>query len=435
MTDRYLQLPPIRYKIGEEVNKPAKGINNFSSFEYLNELRGILGGSLFSRLENTFLGPIIIAGSRKGGGAQRSDDGLGFSGQLIHFLLSRQIKTTREEVWFHFDGQPMRFSLREFHLVTGLPCWETEEEEAPIEDQFVWPLCNDDTHTCGDLLKQIKELGANEEEGKLRLAMLLLIESIFLMPYTNLKFKFPRSYVEIARSNITSYPWGEVSFKILISSINSVCDSDLNKGKYSIKGFPMALQLWFLASVPNLEVAFARLGNPSGFVCARYLCTHLPTFRAVWVVERSKDAKVISVLGDFDDKNDDLAAVVTLVNRGYRVSEIDWSRNFIDLEEAEKFISLTCGAQNDGSHETNGDVGEDTLPSPLEEEQDLWCVETLLGFQDVTKSSDDAHPSSTKAPYQTRSGRPIVAPSKFTPDSSNELKHTTKVQKQRLLSI
>ena len=38
-------------------------------------------------------------------------------------MLCRQLHTTNnDELWFVFGGQPLRFSLTEFHEVTGLDC-------------------------------------------------------------------------------------------------------------------------------------------------------------------------------------------------------------------------------------------------------------------------------------------------------------------------
>ncbi|KAG2250453.1 hypothetical protein Bca52824_080589 [Brassica carinata] len=46
-----------------------------------------------------------------------------FSGRFTRYMMSRQLKVKKKhEVWFRFAGQPIRFSLREFAIVTGLPC-------------------------------------------------------------------------------------------------------------------------------------------------------------------------------------------------------------------------------------------------------------------------------------------------------------------------
>ena len=46
-----------------------------------------------------------------------------FSGRFARYILSRQLKVNKKhQVWFRFAGNPIRFSLREFAIVTGLPC-------------------------------------------------------------------------------------------------------------------------------------------------------------------------------------------------------------------------------------------------------------------------------------------------------------------------
>lgn len=46
-----------------------------------------------------------------------------FSGRFARYILSRQLKVNKEhQVWFRFSGNSIRFSLKEFTIVTGLPC-------------------------------------------------------------------------------------------------------------------------------------------------------------------------------------------------------------------------------------------------------------------------------------------------------------------------
>ncbi|KAF2593184.1 hypothetical protein F2Q70_00042412 [Brassica cretica] len=45
----------------------------------------------------------------------------GFSGRFTRYILSRQLKVEKKhKAWFRFAGKPIRFSLREFAIVTGL---------------------------------------------------------------------------------------------------------------------------------------------------------------------------------------------------------------------------------------------------------------------------------------------------------------------------
>lgn len=108
----------------------------------------ILSEFVFERVRSTFLAPITTAALRikcgaKIKGSAKEGMGLGFSAQIIHFLLSRWIKSGRcDELWFHIAGQPMRFSLRKFYLATGLPCTDglpcTNAQGK--ESDLVWPM-------------------------------------------------------------------------------------------------------------------------------------------------------------------------------------------------------------------------------------------------------------------------------------------------------
>ncbi|KAG7533123.1 hypothetical protein ISN45_Aa08g007550 [Arabidopsis thaliana x Arabidopsis arenosa] len=182
-----IPLPSTLFKIGEE-SRGASSINNHSTFKYVKLVKDILSEPLFNKLKSTFLGPIIKAGLRRGGGKQMGD-GLGFSASLVRYLVVRQITTTKkDELWFYFNNQPMRFTLREFHLVTGLPCYA--EDKIQVEENINWPMVTKE-HTPEDLLAQLRALGNDDEESKLRLAMLLLLESIFLLKYALNKPRLP----------------------------------------------------------------------------------------------------------------------------------------------------------------------------------------------------------------------------------------------------
>lgn len=352
MDSERITLSSTKFPIGYEPNHRAKGITTYTQFKYVHELEKILSESLFQRLRNTFLGPVINSALRTDGGAQKVK-GLGFSGQIVHFLLSRQIDTgRRNELWFHMGGQPMRFSLREFYLTTGLPCTKAESVVGE-ESDFDWPLISQkEKHTLEELLSQIKSLPEEEmaEEGKFRLSMLLIIESVFLMNDRWNNAMFPLEYVTLAKRDIQTYAWGKLAFDVLINSLKSVEDKRflLPNQKYTLKGFPMALHLWFLASIPNKERLLAVVGNSeSVYLCERYSKTVLPEFRTVVDIERSGCVEVVcviqrnKVLPALVDEysTGSLKSLIELVGRGYRLTSSDWLSKSIDLVKANEVIA------------------------------------------------------------------------------------------------
>ena len=72
-----------------------------------------------------------------------SERHLQLSGKINHVLLTRSIVTEKEKkLLFHFGGQPLRFSIREFYMMTGLKCiGEVENKEDETENQdYTWNL-------------------------------------------------------------------------------------------------------------------------------------------------------------------------------------------------------------------------------------------------------------------------------------------------------
>ncbi|KAL1198211.1 hypothetical protein V5N11_002520 [Cardamine amara subsp. amara] len=200
-TPRQITLPELK----ERENIKVEQVNNYSNFDYVKLVEEALGAPLFSRLKNTFLGPIIDA-------ASRSSDGSDFSGKAVYLIMSRYIKTEprNDELWFHFGGQPMRFSLREYFLVTGLPCAVSREEEDGCNGPFI--DTSGDNHKCADLLDWIKSQPDDAEDCKLRLGMLLILESVFLIKYSVKNCTFANTNLNRARDSMMVYAWeGTVS--------------------------------------------------------------------------------------------------------------------------------------------------------------------------------------------------------------------------------
>ncbi|KAL9293209.1 hypothetical protein AtEden1_Chr3g0190551 [Arabidopsis thaliana] len=192
-----ITLPPTRY--GKEDCKICGSINNHSKFSYLKIVKEILFESLF-RL-------------RKASGNQKGVNGLGFSGQLVYFLVVRQlVSSKKDELWFCINNMSMRFSLIEFYLVTGLPCW-IKEDEIPVDFECDWPLSPGETPIkVDDLIAQLKVL--DDEKIKLQLVMLI----VFMLSYGITKYLVPKEYLANAKKNIHAYPWEKMHL-MLVSSI------------------------------------------------------------------------------------------------------------------------------------------------------------------------------------------------------------------------
>ncbi|CAH2070835.1 unnamed protein product [Thlaspi arvense] len=150
-----ITLPTLNYKMGKEPVSGFKAIDKYSDFKYIAKVKEILGPEQFKRIEDSFLGLVLQFCSRN----------LSMSGKMIHTILTKTLETKKDkELWFHFGGHPMRFSIREFHMITGMKCTEwlpAVEEEA---NHYDWSQL-EDGHSPDDLIELMIE-AAEDAHGE-----------------------------------------------------------------------------------------------------------------------------------------------------------------------------------------------------------------------------------------------------------------------------
>ncbi|CAN6836254.1 unnamed protein product, partial [Brassica oleracea] len=178
-------------------------INKRSNLKLVGTVENVLGRE-FKKLEDSFLAPVIKMGRRQ--------KHMVFSRHLIHHLLLRRIDIGKKGLWFSFGEQLMRFSLREFHLATGLPCVVDKDEEevetsaTKNKKKDPWMKKNQTLNTLLNLLvKKSTELSADQ---RLRLGATILVEGILVA--SNPVTSIPEERLLRARNfkEFCKYPWG-----------------------------------------------------------------------------------------------------------------------------------------------------------------------------------------------------------------------------------
>ncbi|CAN6920229.1 unnamed protein product [Brassica oleracea] len=372
-----LALPELRYPIGSEPENTIS-INQHSIVVYIKTVKEILGNDEFNRIRGTFLGPVIKLGERS----------LKLSAKIVHAVLTKSIKTVkRHESWFHFGAQPMRFSIREFHMVTGLKCSGEAREPREETERFKWDFLKGRTHTVKDVEKQLRNTRDDASDERLCLAMLLLIESILLQKsLLDSGTTFTLDYVKIAQDMdvLMTYPWGRTAYNLLLKSLQRAVDKSLDKNNYDLQGFPMAFLIWILESVPLLQYAFSQVVpilsvQPSTpiFLCEKYLQIASPQLIDVLLIEIKDHLKVICILPPIpndpeadvcmeDEANKDLDDMADLSKRGYKFKIRDWRNMSVDLYGANEQIrraSLLFG--NGGMSQASSSYQEESLESKI----------------------------------------------------------------------
>lgn len=116
------------------------------------------------------------------------------SAKLIHGLLSRQLITNmRREIWKVFRGKPLRFSLREFHIISGL-CYSLLPSEDVIQAKVssgstMWTRLfdpDDGVHSISEVLDMMRNPYLDNWK-LLPLALLVIVDGILICSNKNLK--------------------------------------------------------------------------------------------------------------------------------------------------------------------------------------------------------------------------------------------------------
>ncbi|CDY68105.1 BnaCnng57620D [Brassica napus] len=168
----------------------------------------------------------------------------------------------KKGLWFSFGEQLMRFSLREFHLATGLPCVVDKDEEevetsaTKNKKKDPWMKKNQTLNTLLNLLvKKSTELTADQ---RLRLGATILVEGILMA--SNPVTSIPEERLLRARNfkEFCKYPWGNLAFDYLRKEVESFTYTKNDENQ-----FPLCLH-WIETKSLTIEEVDVKciLGDP-----------------------------------------------------------------------------------------------------------------------------------------------------------------------------
>ncbi|EOA39805.1 hypothetical protein CARUB_v10008468mg [Capsella rubella] len=240
-------------------------LNIYSRPEYLGTIATLLKGTKeWDRIRSSQFGKLFELPVAR----------CSHSGKLIHGLLFRQLVTQKKhELWFVFGGHPMRFSIREFHIVTGLSCGELPKIEKNQEEDpeylSVWYRLfgskKTSVVTVGHVLEMLLQNDKITDERKqlsswkkLCLALIVIVDGVVVCSD---KDSVSPDFVEMLNDidYFLSYPWGRRAFTETIrrfgppkdeSNPIGVLKKRMKQKTSACYGFPLALQLQALQSIP-----------------------------------------------------------------------------------------------------------------------------------------------------------------------------------------
>lgn len=185
-----------------------------------------------------------------------------WSASFAIFLLARQLEFLKpNEIWVVYAGYPIRFSLREFKIVIGLPCGKYPSTQktkkkgtAGKKIPFYSSLFGlEEDVTVERVITMLKKKIVTDPQMRRRYACLALVDG-FLLP-TSHHPKIVKDHAEMSENLDTflSLPWGRLSFDMMMKSIKERDVTQLATTCVAVQGLLWALQLVILQAVPTIQ--------------------------------------------------------------------------------------------------------------------------------------------------------------------------------------
>ena len=292
-----LELPKRIFKEGEEPH--VTQINNNCRIEYImrkftewmpKELAVVKKDPVFSQI------------------FKLHKNGLGFSARVVHSFLCRELVTYKlHELWFVFSRRPLRFSLQEFHAVTGFKCnthISLKEFEEWKYDGGFWSNVlrrKDGTVTLFNLWNKDKEAVKKwKNADRIRLIYLAIILCVVLA--RDEKANIPLKYIKVVMDleKVQKYPWGVAAYDLLYNSITKTRDNLKDKTtSYVLDGFSYAFQIWAMEAVPKIgKLCGKKLdkGFTNGPRCINWMGAGKVSYEEIIQLEQIHTPEVISYL-------------------------------------------------------------------------------------------------------------------------------------------
>ncbi|CAG7885456.1 unnamed protein product [Brassica rapa] len=258
----------------------------------------------------------------------------------IDYIEKRRVLTQGEDLWFTFSDQPMRFSLREFHLITGLRCEEnqtiTEPQFKIMKKPYIWMLGKIDKFTVRMLYEMFKEKTRSMPKlERLSLGTAIITEAVIMAE--NPSSKIPRDRLQC----YMNYRSPKIAWvNVLGKSLGKPCETS----------------------------------SSSDPLCLHWDSTRTPTTTEVLELENINNVEVSTVIGLAEEYKNLVGAthsddaefhsVVKLVQQGYKMRRSDWEKGFVGMFVATEDIGQQCKTKDE-----DAEHGEDLNHNEDEEEK------------------------------------------------------------------
>ncbi|XP_013745214.2 uncharacterized protein LOC106447794 [Brassica napus] len=254
--------PPRLYPEGASIFE-NKSINTNSNFSEIPRLRQAIGIDVWDNLKTYPVGLI----------AKLAESKLVWSGKTVHYLLCRQLRVYKKEIWSLVVDQPLRFSLIEIGEITGLntnPLPEENFEPDPENYKALWELLKVPLGygpKFDELIEALTECPFWSADQR-KWYGLLFLQAIGLYGlHHNCRIPFESAKRVFDDDALMTYPWGRTAYEFLVDSIKLLHPQG---GSYTLSGFKDVLLVWAYESVTVFGELYGRKVNPDEIPLLRW---------------------------------------------------------------------------------------------------------------------------------------------------------------------
>ncbi|KAL3352034.1 hypothetical protein AABB24_020234, partial [Solanum stoloniferum] len=176
-------------------------------------------------------------------------------------MFLREIEgISKDAILIHVNGTTLRFTIRDFAIISGLKCSDNEEDfvfntEEPNKIILQY-FGVEKVITKSQLVEKFdnKVWGDNDDDA-VKFAILLYIHSFILSEEPTSTVIDRKDFDLVESGRYIDYPWGKKAFDLLILHLHTKIKHD---GKYfRLYDFPLALQVWFYECCSNFDEEIA----------------------------------------------------------------------------------------------------------------------------------------------------------------------------------
>ena len=169
--------------------------------------------------------------------------------QLLWSLVLRMANCNREhELWMVVNNVPLRYSLMEYALITGLNCSSMPDTgSVQVTNAFKqrhWPQHKVVSLT--DVVSRMKSIEAPYGDEKKKMALLVFVVGVLMCNDKRIA-SIDQAYLDLVEDikSFDQYPWGRVSFKYSVRQFQKDLRSKVgSKGAtFKFNGFVHPLQV------------------------------------------------------------------------------------------------------------------------------------------------------------------------------------------------